>query len=36
MMGLGPVVLGECSYAAELLKAKGIDAGIWNNSWMSI
>lgn len=34
VIGIGPVVLGECMEAAENLAGKGIEIELWNNPWL--
>lgn len=34
VIGIGPVVLGECLSASEILKNQGIDIEIWNHPWL--
>lgn len=35
VMGIGPVVLGECMAAADLLSKKGISCEVWNHPWIT-
>lgn len=35
MVGIGPVILGECMKAAEELEKKGIEVEIWNHPWLT-
>lgn len=35
IVGIGPVVLGECMAAREELSKKGIEAEIWNHPWLT-